>query len=153
MKLSRFAFDHPYVVLTLALVVVALGGFAFWRSSTDLFPDTVPPQVVVITVQPGASADDVADKITEVLEKELSNIPGLKRLVSTSRDEVSSINAEFLYEKHVGEAVVDVQNAVARVRGALPKDIVEPRIYRITDATRPILTLAIRPKPGSLKTL
>ncbi|WP_025323174.1 efflux RND transporter permease subunit [Deferrisoma camini] len=153
MNLTRFALRTPYTVLALSLVVVALGAFAFWRTPTDLFPDTVPPQVVVVTVEPGASADDVADKITQVLEKELNTLSGLKRIVSTSRDEVSSINAEFVYEKPVGEAVVDVQNAVARVRGDLPADVREPRIYRITDANRPILTLAVRPKPGSLKTL
>ncbi|GAB4252105.1 efflux RND transporter permease subunit [Deferrisoma sp.] len=153
MNLTRFALRNPYTVLALSLVVVALGAFAFVRTPTDLFPDTVPPQVVVVTVEPGASADDVADKITQILEKELNTLSGLKRIVSTSRDEVSSINAEFVYEKPVGEAVVDVQNAVARVRGELPPDALEPRIYRITDANRPILTLAVRPKPGSLKTL
>ena len=153
MNLTRFALKNPYAVLALTLVVVALGAFAFWRTPTDLFPDVVPPQVVVVTVQPGAAAADVNDKITLVLEKEINTLSGMKRLTSTSRDEVSSINAEFLYEKSVGEAVVDVQNAVARVRGDLPPGILEPRLYRITDANRPIVTLAVSPQPHSLKTL
>lgn len=153
MSLTRLALDRPYAVLALLLVIVVLGLFAFWQTPTDLFPDSVPPQVLVITVEPGASAGEVHDKITQILEKEINTLEGLKRVVSTSRDEVSSISAEFVYEKPIGEAIVDVLNAVARVRGTLPGDIQEPLIYQITDATRPILTLAVRPRPGSLKTL
>ncbi|RLI96006.1 MAG: hypothetical protein DRP00_05980, partial [Candidatus Aenigmatarchaeota archaeon] len=94
--------------------MVALGAFAFFRTPTDLFPNTVPPQVVVITVEPGAAARDIADKITRIIEKEVNTLSGLKRIVSTSRDEVSSINAEFYYSKPIGEAVQDVQNALGR---------------------------------------
>ncbi len=152
MNLTNFSLKNPYAVTALVLVVTALGLFAFFRTPTDLFPNTVPPQVVVITVEPGAAASDVSDKITQVIEKELSSISGLKKVVSTSRDEVSSVNAEFYYDKPIGEAVVDVQNAISRIRATLPDDIFEPRIYRITDATRPLLTVAISPKAGSTKT-
>lgn len=151
MNLTNFSLKNPYAITAVVLVVVALGLFAFFRTPTDLFPNTVPPQVIVITVEPGAAASDVSDKITQVIEKELNSISGLKKVVSTSRDEVSSVNAEFYYGKPIGEAVVDVQNAISRIRAALPTDILEPRIYRITDATRPLLTLAIRPKPDSAK--
>ncbi|MBW2108048.1 MAG: efflux RND transporter permease subunit, partial [Deltaproteobacteria bacterium] len=153
MNLTTFSLKNPHTIMALTLAVAALGAFAFFRTPTDLFPNTVPPQVVVITVEPGAAARDVSDKITQVIEKELNTISGLKRIVSTSRDEVSSVNAEFQYEKSIGEAVTDVQNAISRIRPELPTDILEPRIYRITDATRPLLTLAMAPKPGSTKTL
>jgi len=150
-NLTNFSLKNPYAITAMVLVVMALGLFAFFRTPTDLFPNTVPPQVVVITVEPGAAAGDVADKITQIIEKELNSISGLKKVTSVSRDEVSSVNAEFYYDKPIGEAVVDVQNAISRIRATLPADILEPRIYRITDATRPLLTLAMRPKPGSTK--
>ena len=153
MSLTTASLRQPWAILALALVVTTLGFFAYFRLPTDLFPDTVPPQVAVVTVYPGAGATDVADKVTQVLEKELNTLSGLVRITSTSRDQVSSIKAEFLYEKPIGEAVTDVQNAVARVRGSLPAAIQEPRLYRITDATRPLLTLALSPKAGSPKTL
>ena len=153
MSITKSSLDNPYGVIALSLVVVALGLFAFFRTPTDLFPDSAPPQVAVITVEPGASSDDIADKITQVIEKELNTITGLKRIRSTSRDEVSSVTPEFYYTKPIGEAVTDVQNAVARIKAKLPKDIKEPMIYRITDATRPLLTLALSPKKGSPKDL
>lgn len=153
MNLTGFSMKNPYAIIALVLVVVALGAFAFFRTPTDLFPNTVPPQVVVITVRPGSDAGDIADKITQIIEKELNTLSGLTKVTSTSRDEVSSVNAEFDYSKPIGEAVLDVQNAIGRIRAQLPKDILEPRIYRITDATRPLVTLSLSPKPGSTRTL
>lgn len=153
MSLSDFSIKSPYSVISVCLLVAVLGTFAFFRTPTDLFPNTVPPQVVVVTVWPGADADDIADKVTQLVEKELNTLGGLKRVVSTSRDEVSSINAEFYYDKNPGEAVLEVQNAVSRIRASLPTAILEPRIYRISDATRPLLTLSLTPKPGSTKDL
>jgi multidrug efflux pump subunit AcrB len=121
MNITAFSMKNPYVVIALVLVVVALGAFAFFKTPTDLFPNTVPPQVVVITVRPGSDAADVADKITQIIEKELNTLSGLTKVVSTSRDEVSSVNAEFDFSKPIGEAVLDVQNAIGRVRAQLPR--------------------------------
>ncbi len=153
MNISDFSIKSPYTVIAAALLVTVLGLFAFKRTPTDLFPETTPPQVVIITGWPGADSGDIADKITQVIEKELNTVGGLKRITSTSRDEVSSINAEFYYSKDLGEAVLDVQNAVSRIQAALPKGIMAPRIYRISGATRPLLTIALKPKKESHKTL
>lgn len=153
MNLSDFSIKSPYAVIAASLLIAALGVFAFFRTPTDLFPDSVPPQTVIVTVWPGADADDIADKVTQVIEKELNTLSGLKRVTSTSRDEVSSINAEFYYDKDLGEAVLDAQNAVSRIRASLPPAILEPRIYRISDSTRPLLTLALTPKATSMKDL
>ncbi len=153
MNVTAFSMKNPYAIIAMVLVVAALGGFAFFRTPTDLFPNTVPPQVVVVTVRPGSDAADMADKVTEVVEKELNTLSGLTKVTSVSRDEVSSVNAEFDYSKPIGEAVLDVQNALNRIRAQLPADIQEPRIYRITDATRPLLTLALSPGPGTTRTL
>jgi TolC family type I secretion outer membrane protein len=153
MNLTSAALKNPWNIIALVALIIALGVFAFLRVPTDLFPETAPPQVAIMTVLPGASAADMEDKVTTVVEKELKSISGLKRLVSTSRDEVSSINAEFLYAKPIGEAVVDVQNAISRIRGDLPADIREPLLFRITDATRPLVTLALKPAADSGKGL
>ncbi len=153
MNLTSFSLRYPYTVTALALTVAALGLFAMFRTPTDLFPESAPPQVLVITMEPGASARDVANAITLRIEKEVNGISGLRRVTSTSRDEVSSVSAEFVYEKPIGEAVQDVQNAIARIRADLPPTAMEPRIYEITEATRPLVTLALSPQDGSARSL
>ncbi|MFO7750091.1 MAG: efflux RND transporter permease subunit, partial [Desulfobacteraceae bacterium] len=154
MNLSRASLNHPYAVAAAVLLVAAMGIIGFLRTPSELFPDTFAPQVVVVTVQPGAAADDVSDKITEIIEKELNTVSGLVSIRSTSRNQVSSVMAEFSYSKDPGQALLDVQNAMARIRADLPANAQEPKLYRLSDATaRPLLTLALGPKENSRRTL
>jgi multidrug efflux pump subunit AcrB len=152
-NLTAWSLRNPYAVLAAALVVTALGIWGLLRTPADLFPDTVPPQVTVITIRPGSSAGDVTDKVTRILEKELNRLPGVINVISTTRDEVSSINVEFDYKLGIGQALLEAQNAISRVRGELPEDVLEPRLFKITDATRPLATLALSPREGSMRTL
>ncbi|MFN2352945.1 MAG: efflux RND transporter permease subunit [Desulfopila sp.] len=150
MNPARAALNNPYAVAAAVLLVAAMGLIGYLRTPSELFPDTFPPQVVVVTVQPGASANDISDKITQVIEKEINTLGGLENLRSTSRDQVSSVMAEFSYSKDPGQAILEVQNAMARIRADLPKNAQEPKLYRLSDATaRPLLTLALRPKENS----
>jgi len=154
MNPARAALNHPYAVAAAVLLVAAMGIIGYLRTPSELFPDTFPPQVVVVTVQPGAGADDISDTITEVIEKELNTLGGLESLRSTSRDQVSSVMAEFSYAKDPGQAFLDVQNVMARIRADLPANAQEPQLYRLSDATaRPLLTLALRPKENSRRDL
>lgn len=154
MNLARASLNHPYGVIAAVLLVAAMGLFGYLRTPADLFPDTFPPQVVVVTVQPGANANDVSDKITEVIEKELNTLGGLESIRSTSRDQVSSVLAEFAYSRDPGQVIVDVQNAMARIRADLPENAREPELYGLSDATaRPLLTLALKPKTDSRRDL
>lgn len=153
MTLSEFSLNHSRIVWAGIVLVAVLGAAALFRMPTDLFPDTVPPQVMVLTVRPGASADDMTDSVTRILEKELATLAGVVKVASTSRDEVSSIQLEFDFGKPLGEAVLEAQNAIGRVRALLPADTLEPRFYRITDATRALVTLALSPREGSARGL
>ncbi len=152
MTLANFSLRYPYAIVGIAVLIVGLGTYGFYNTPVELFPPTNPPQVTVITVQAGAN--DVADQITKVFEKEFNGIAGVNSIRSTSREEVSSITVEFSYERTIQNALVDVQNSIARVRGDLPDEAREPRVYRLDDYTsRPLLTLALRPKNGSHRTM
>ncbi len=153
MNITELSIKNPYIVITLCLAITVLGLISFFMTPVDLFPDTTPPQVLVITVEPGASAKDISDKITEIIEKEVNTISGIKRVRATSRDEVSSVLAEFLYSKDLNEAVTDVVNAIERIKAQLPPDSMPSQIYKISDATHATMTIALSPKPNSPKGL
>lgn len=145
--MTRFSLRYPYAIAGLALLIFGLGIYAYYDTPIDLFPASNPPQVTVVTVLPSASSSDVNDRVTEVLENELYIIEGVQSVRSTSRDEVSSITVEFSYRRTLQETLVDVQNAIARVRADLPDRVMDPRVFQLTEYTsRPLLTLALQPK-------
>ncbi|RTZ93882.1 MAG: AcrB/AcrD/AcrF family protein, partial [Deltaproteobacteria bacterium] len=139
----------PYLVMTFILMVAILGIFGYHRMDWALFPDSNRPQIAVVTVEPGASSRDVADNVTRPIEKELSTIDGLRQVTSTSKDEVSVVLAEFEYSKGLEPAATDVIAELQKVKPLLPRDIREPQVFKISDATAPTMTLAVFPRKGS----
>ncbi|MDZ7787109.1 MAG: efflux RND transporter permease subunit [Halofilum sp. (in: g-proteobacteria)] len=153
MTLIEWSLKQPKALAAVVLLIAIWGVLAYVRTPVDLFPDSAPPQVAVVTTQPGASASNMASDVTQVLEKELNTLDGVVSITSTTRDGVSSIRVEFGYHKTLAQATAAVSNSLDRVIGDLPNSIRQPRIFPVSEATSPVMTLALRPKTGSPKDL
>jgi multidrug efflux pump subunit AcrB len=121
---------NPYLVSALLILGVALGFLSFKKMPLNLFPDVNYPKIAVIIVWPGASAEDVEDKIARPVEKELATLDLVRKVKSSCRDQVAAITAEFEYKKSLDSAEVDVSAALNRIIASLPQGIMPPRIFR-----------------------
>ncbi len=140
---------HPHLIMSVILLVVALGFIGFKSMPLNLFPDANYPVIAVIIPWPGASASDVEDKVTRIVEKELSTIDLVRKVKSVSQDEMAAVKVEFEYEKSLDAAATDAANALKRIEARLPDSIRPPEIFRVSDATTPVYTLALSPAPDS----
>ena len=149
MKFVERYIKKPHLVLSVVLLLAVVGIIGYHRMPFNLFPDTDRPQISVITVMPGAASNDVESDITRTIEKEVSTIDMVRRVTSTSKDEVSVVTAEFEYDKGLDAAATDVANALSKVTARLPQGIRPPQIFKISQATQPTMTLSLTPAPGS----
>ncbi len=140
---------NPYLITSLIILGVVLGFLSFREMPLNLFPDANYPKIAVVLVWPGASAEDVEDKVARRVEKELATLDLVRKVQSSSRDEVAAVSVEFEYEKGLDSAEVDVSAALDRIWASLPKGLLPARIFRVSDATAPVCTLAVYPKPGA----
>lgn len=141
--------NHPHLVMSIILLLAAFGVIGFRSMPLNLFPDANYPVIAVIIPQPGAAAADVEDKVTRLVEKELATIDLVRKVRSVSQDEMTAISVEFNYHKGLDAAATDVANALKKIESRLPNDIRPPEIFRVSDATTPVFTLALTPHPGS----
>jgi multidrug efflux pump subunit AcrB len=141
--------NRPHLILSLVLLVAAVGLVGFRQMPVNLFPDSERPQIAVVTVVPGAPAEDVEAEVSRLIEKELSTIEKVLRVSSTSKDEASTVVAEFDYAKGLDSAATDVGNGLQKIRAALPDSARPPMLFKISSSTAPVVTLALRPKPGA----
>ncbi|MGM0600230.1 MAG: efflux RND transporter permease subunit [Candidatus Rifleibacteriota bacterium] len=149
MRLITLILKHKPWSIAFWLLITATGLLSYFFMPVDLFPDTVAPQIVTMTVVRGSSATEVNRQVTTLIDRELKGLPNLKKVISTSKDEVSSVNAQFEFGTDISTAMTDVINAVNRIKAKLPPGAQEPQYFRVTDANRPIMTLAISPAPDS----
>ncbi|WP_457570935.1 efflux RND transporter permease subunit [Desulfovulcanus sp.] len=137
---------RPYSILSLLGIFLFLGVYGYNSIDRKLFPDSNRPEIAVVIVEPGGSAKDIASNIAVPIEKELYTLDKIRRVYSTTMDEVTVIKAEFEYGKDIDSAATDVTNVISTVKSKLPSDIQEPQIHKITAATPPIITIGISSK-------
>ena len=141
--------SKPHAILAATIAFMLLGIIGFFSIPTNLFPDTNRPTVSVVVQWPGAMTTDVANDVTHPLDVRLSSIDGVRRVSSTSRDEVWAVQVEFEYGNDIKTAANEVTTELSRVRGHLPKGIHEPLVLKITDAAHAAMVLALRPAEDS----
>ncbi len=143
MTLPRFALQNKYTIYALSIAAIIFGVLAYLSLPIQLFPDTAPPLVNVLTPYPGAAAKDVADLVSDPIETECAALEGVHKVTSTSQDGLSLVSIEFNYDRDVDIAAVDVQNAISRIRSELPRQIGEPQVLKFSTSDRPVLTMGL----------
>jgi multidrug efflux pump len=143
MWLSDISVKRPVFATVISLTLLAFGALSFRGLTVREYPDVVQPVVQVSTFYPGASADIIETRITQVLEGELSGIEGVKSIRSTSRDQQASLNVEFELDRDLDEAANDVRDRVSRVVDRLPEDVETPSVSKSDSDSQPIMWLTL----------
>jgi len=150
LSLIEKVLKKPHFIISLLAVFIFAGMVGYGKIHRNLFPDSNYPEVAVVVVEAGASAESMASNIAVPVEEELYTLDNIRRAYSSTIDEVTVIHAEFEYVKDIDTAVNDVTNALSKIRAKLPKDIKEPQIIKITAATPPVCVIAMSPKDDSI---
>ena len=141
---------RPYFIYSFLALFLLLGIQGYNKMERKLFPDSQYPEIAVVVVQPGGSAKTIAANIAVPIEEELYTLDQIRRVHSSTIDEVSVIRAEFEYSKNLEMAASDVTTAIGKIRSSLPNDILEPQIHKISSATAPILVIAVSTKEQAI---
>ncbi|MFW5643549.1 MAG: efflux RND transporter permease subunit, partial [Alkalispirochaeta sp.] len=143
MALSDYALKHRFTIYPLFIAAVIFGLLSYINLPIQLFPDTAPPLVNVLTSYPGAAAEDVADLVSDPIEEEVASLEGVEQVSSSSQNGLSLVTVEFRYDISVDLAAVDVQNAISRIRSTLPPTIAEPQVLKFSTSDRPVITMGL----------
>ena len=91
-------------LLAVTLSLVAFGLLSFDRLPLREYPNIDPPIVTVDTIYPGAAANVVENRITELIEDRISGIEGIRFIASSSEDGRSRITVEFDINRDIDAA-------------------------------------------------
>jgi len=142
-KLSEISVRRPVLASMMSASLILFGAIAFQRLSVREFPDIDPPIISVSVSLPGANPRVVESSITDILEEELATIEGIRTLTSSSAEQISNIVLEFHLSRDLEAAANDVRDKVARVRGRLPDQILEPVVAKRDSDAQPFIWMAL----------
>ncbi|CAH1672072.1 MULTISPECIES: efflux RND transporter permease subunit [unclassified Chelatococcus] len=128
-NLSEWALKNRSVVIYLMIVAVAAGLFAFQRLGRNEDPSFVIKSMVVSAAWPGATIEDTLTQVTERLERQLEETPGLDTVRSFTTPGVTTIFVQLdqaVPARDVQDTWYRVRNLVADIRHTLPAGTVGP---------------------------
>ena len=144
MKLPQLGVARPVTVTMLFLGIMLLGIYSAAKLPVDLFPEMEPPVVSVIITWSGASARDVEEKLTEVLENQLAIVDGVDKIRSTSKEGISNVTLEFDWGTNLDEASNDIRDRLDFAADFLPDDIDKPIIFKFNTNMIPIIFFGLQ---------
>ena len=139
-----FFYKRPYLLYSLIAGFFVMGIIALVTLPKNLFPDANPPQVIVITKVPGATAQVAANTVSKPIEQEISRLGLVTDVSSVNVANFSIVKADFDYKKGLNAAAVDVANALSIVKAKLPQNA-NPAIYTAGDFTLPVDVISLSP--------
>ena len=143
MKIAASSIHRPIMTAVFYMIIIILGGIAFFRLPIDLMPDVTYPAITVRTNYEGVGPQEIETLITEPIERALGSVPGIEEINSDSQEGSSSVRVNFVWGTDLAEATEEVRTRIDRIRGALPEDADTPTIYKFDISQFPIMFLSV----------
>jgi len=141
----EYFYKRPYQLYALIATLFIMGVVGLITLPKNLFPDANPPEVIVVTKVPGATAQVAASTVSKPIEEEIARLGMVNDVSSINVANFSIVKADFNYKKGLNAAAVDVANALSIVKAKLPAGA-NPAIYTAGDFTLPVDVIALSPK-------
>lgn len=111
----KTAINRPITTLMIFLSLVVFGIYSLKTMNVNLYPAVNIP-IVKITTYANGDMNYIKTKITQKIEDEVSSIEGIKKLYSTSFDNLSVVSIEFELNKDLESATNDVRDKMQKAR-------------------------------------
>ncbi len=123
MEVSKFAVRHPVYILMGVLVLIVFGLASIMTSNLEFMPNMSLPQVFVVTIYPGASAEEVEKDVIKIMEDDFVTLPNFKSMDSTSSESYGVVKISYQDGVDVYDQIDEVRNRINEMKDDLPDSI------------------------------
>lgn len=141
-KIVRAFVDSKLTPL-LVIAVLLMGVFAVMNTPKEEEPQISVPMVDVYIPFPGATAEDVENRVTKVMEKKLWKVNGIEYIYSTSKPGMAMFTARFLVGKDLDQSLVRLYDALMSNMDELPQGAQQPLVKPVTIDDVPIVSFTL----------
>src|SRR5579872_5981375 len=135
---------RPIGTSLIAAAILVFGLVAYFNLPVAALPQVDFPTIQVQASLPGASPSTMASNVATPLERQLSLIPGVTQMTSTSQLGQTTVVVQFDLGRNIDSAAQDVQAAINAASGQLPTNLpAAPTLRKVNPADAPILILSL----------
>ncbi|MEI6893402.1 MAG: multidrug efflux RND transporter permease subunit [Colwellia sp.] len=122
--ISKTFINRPKFAFVISIVITLAGLIAMSVLPVNMYPEITPPQVQVVAVYPGASAQVVEESVIRPIEEQINGVEDMMYIESSASNNGSAVITVFFKVGTDGDiAQVNVQNRVALATSSLPSEV------------------------------
>lgn len=128
-NLSEWALRNRQMVLYLMILLAAVGALSYTKLGQSEDPPFTFKAMVIRTLWPGASAEEVSRQVTDRIEKKLMETGDYERIVSFSRpgeSQVTFVARDSLVSARLPELWYQIRKKISDIRQNLPAGVQGP---------------------------
>lgn len=143
MNLTIQSIKRPAGTIMLMIVIMVVGIAGFLRLPTNMLPDITYPMVKVYVYWPGATPEQLENEVATVIERKMATVDNLDYLESTCEEGVYTLLVNFDFSVDRDVAYQDVLAKMGLIKKELPKDILEPVIFKADPSQLPVVEILV----------
>ena len=122
--MARFFIDRPVFAWVISILIMGAGTLSILILPIAQYPQIAPPSVQISATYPGASAETVANTVTQIIEQQMTGLDGMRYMSSSSTSAgQASITLTFETGTDPDVAQVQVQNKLSQATSLLPETV------------------------------
>lgn len=122
--ISAFFIRNPVFAGVLSIIIFLIGLISMFNLPIEQYPRVLPPQIIVSTSYPGASADTISKTVAAPLEEKINGAKSMLYMNSIAEDSGRlSINVFFEVGTDPDQAKIDVNNRVQAALASMPEQV------------------------------
>ncbi|MDY3201356.1 MAG: multidrug efflux RND transporter permease subunit, partial [Arcobacter sp.] len=147
--ISAFFIKKPVFAGVLSIIIFLTGIIAMFNLPIEQYPRVLPPQIIVSTSYPGASADTIAKTVAAPLEEQINGAKNMLYMNSVAEDSGRlNINIFFEIGTDPDSAKIDVNNRVQAALAKMPEQVQRQGVV-VGERSPSILMFAMLQSPNN----
>lgn len=141
MNITELAVKRPSLFIVIFSILALLGTISYLSLNYEFLPKISTPIITITTIYPGASPSEVENSVTKILEQQVSGLPDVEKITSTSYESVSSIVVQLKYGAKLDQSVESAQRKVNSIFSKLPHGVLQPAVDKVSLDEMPVMQL------------
>jgi CzcA family heavy metal efflux pump len=142
MSLASLVDRYGRAILTVTVILAAAGLITAFSLPSDIYPPLIFPRVIVIGHSGTLPAQTMMLTVTRPIEQALLEVPGIRRVRSTTFRGATEISGQFDPATDMVLALQQAQGRIGEIRTSLPADL-DLTVERLTPAAFPFLSVNV----------
>lgn len=144
--ITKLILRRPVSTFLAVLSLLFFGFIAFTTMKMELLPDMNFPYMIVSTVYPGASPEDIDELVSKPIEEEVSLLSDVEEVQSRSLENVSMVIVRYRYGTNMDRAYDKLKKKLDVLKADLPSDAEAPSYTEFDINAQAGMVLAVSDK-------